>query len=407
MAKIKGWLQQEYSTGIILFIAALLALVAANSPLRLWYDALLTTPLSISVGDQGIDKPLLLWINDGLMAIFFAFVALEVKRELCEGELRSVKKIALPGAAAVGGMLVPAAVYLAATFGDASAMRGWAIPAATDIAFALGVLALLGNRVPASLKVFLLTLAVIDDLGAIAIIALFYTSSISTTALFGSLAALVALICMNRSGVKSAAAYVLVGVVAWVFVLKSGVHATLAGVAVGFAIPFAGKDGGPSLVKALEHNLKPWVSFFILPAFAFANAGLALGNISLADLLSPVPLAIGLGLVVGKQVGVFGFAYLAVKLGIARLPENTRWAHIYGVAWLTGIGFTMSLFIASLAFPENTLGKVADYRLGILLGSTIAALGGYAILRLLAAQNCEDKESTPQQQYAVARADYS
>lgn len=384
--KVRNWFSNEYATGVLLMVATALALFAANTDLRAFYDSLLETHLAVTVGGAGIDKPLLLWINDGLMAIFFLFVALEVKREMLEGELSSLKRVALPGIAAIGGMAVPAAVYLAVTWGDPIAMNGWAIPAATDIAFALGILALIGSRAPVSLKVFLLTLAVIDDLGAIAIIALFYTADVSAFALLGALAMLAIMAFMNYRNVQNLASYLIFGLIAWVFVLKSGVHATLAGVAIGFLIPLRGqKEGEPSMAIELEHQLKPWVSFAILPIFAFANAGLNFSGLSVADVLSPVPLAIGLGLVVGKQIGVLGFAWLAVKSGLAQLPTGARWSHVYGIAWLTGIGFTMSLFIASLAFPPAGTAGVADYRLGILLGSTISAIGGYLILRLACA----------------------
>lgn len=367
---------------MLLFFAALLALMLDNSPLAWLYDSLLTTPVVIQIGALVLDKPLLLWINDGLMAAFFLFVGLEIKREILRGQLSSREQVALPGFAAVGGMLVPAAVYLFVVQGQDDLSNGWAIPAATDIAFALGVLALLGDRVPSSLKVFLLALAIIDDLGAIIIIALFYTSDLSTAMLWGASIATAALVGLNRLRVYSIAPYILVGVALWLFVLKSGVHATLAGVVLAFAIPLDAIRRGQrySPLENMEHWLRPWVAFGIMPIFAFANAGVSLQGFSAQTLLQPLPLGIALGLFLGKQLGIFGAAWLSIRLGFARLPRGANWTHVYGVACLGGIGFTMSLFIGTLAFTDST--QAAGVRLGVLSGSIASAFLGYALLRL-------------------------
>ncbi|MGQ9371600.1 Na+/H+ antiporter NhaA [Azospirillum sp. ST 5-10] len=381
LSKVREFLQMEASGGIVLVLASLVALLWANSPGGGLYVALLDVPVAVQVGALKIAKPLLLWINDGLMAVFFLLVGLEIKREVLEGELSSLGKAALPGVAAVGGMAVPAAVYLLFTSGDPVAMNGWAIPAATDIAFAVGVLALLGPRAPASLKVFLLALAIMDDLGAIVIIAVFYTADLSMTALALAGVGILALVAMNLAGVTRTAAYVLVGVFLWVCVLKSGVHATLAGVATALAVPLrtteraAGKE--PPLHR-LEHILHPWVAFGILPVFAFANAGVSLAGLSFASLLEPVPLGIALGLFLGKQVGVMLFTWGAVRAGLGALPAGATWVQFYGMALLTGIGFTMSLFIGGLAFTGD--GYSAAVRIGVLSGSLLSAVAGYVVL---------------------------
>jgi NhaA family Na+:H+ antiporter len=361
----------------------LLALALRNSMFSEVYNAFLHTPVEIRFADLHIAKPLLLWINDGLMAIFFLLIGLEVKREFLEGQLSTPGQIALPGIAAIGGMVVPALFYIFFNHGDATAMRGWAIPTATDIAFALGILALLGKRVPLSLKVFLMALAIIDDLGAIVIIALFYTVELSTLSIAIAASALTILILMNYFGVAKKAAYIIVGVVLWVSVLKSGVHATLAGVALAFTIPLNCKDcnGKPcSLSKEMEHDLHYWVAFFILPLFAFVNAGVDLRNVSLDQMTSGVPLGILAGLFLGKQIGVFGFSWVAIKLGLVKIPEKSTWLQLYGVAILTGIGFTMSLFVDSLAFTDDNLYQQAD-KLAILIASFTAGITGYLILR--------------------------
>jgi len=377
---IREFLRLEAAAGIILFMAAVLGMTLDNSPLRWLYDALLTTTVAIQVGALEIHKPLLLWINDGFMAIFFLLVGLEIKREVLEGELSSFSQAALPGMAAIGGMLFPAGVYVALNLHSPETMRGWAIPAATDIAFALGVLALLGPRVPASLKIFLLALAIMDDLGAIVIIAIFYTADLSTTSLGLAAIGIGMLIALNLLGVTRIAAYVVTGLFVWICVLKSGVHATLAGVAIAFAIPLRAQDeDGHSPLTHLEHTLHPWVSYGILPLFAFANAGVSLAGLSMSSLLEPVPLGIAAGLFVGKQIGVFGMTFAAVKLGISSMPEGTTWPQFYGIALLTGIGFTMSLFIGTLAFEDPSYAP--GVRMGVITGSILSAIAGYLILR--------------------------
>jgi NhaA family Na+:H+ antiporter len=380
---MQEFLQLESASGLILIAMLVLAMLLANSPLSGWYDALLDTPMSVRVGALEIAKPLLLWINDGLMAIFFLLVGLEVKREMIEGQLSSRSQLVLPGLAALGGLVVPALIYVWINRGDANALNGWAIPAATDIAFALGILSLLGKHVPVSLKLFLTALAILDDLAAILIIAIFYSGDLSLTALLLAAVMLVILFALNRLGVTRIAAYVLVGVVLWVLVLKSGVHATLAGVALAFAIPMRVKTGKEtsSPLLHLEHALHPWVAFGIMPVFAFANAGVSLGGLSLNSLFAPVPLGIALGLFVGKQVGVFGFSWLSIRLGLAQLPDKASWLQLYGTAVLCGIGFTMSLFIGSLAFEHSGLDYAVSARLGILVGSFLSAVMGYLILR--------------------------
>ena len=367
--------------------AAALAMLVANSPLAGYYAALLEIPLEIRLGALEIAKPLLLWINDGLMAVFFLLVGLELKREVVEGHLSDLRTASLPAFAAVGGMAAPALLYAAFNWGDPMAMQGWAIPAATDIAFALGVLMLLGDRVPAGLKVFLLSVAIFDDLGAIVIIALFYTADLSMAALIVAAVLLVGLTWLNRAGVMRPAAYFLLGIPLWIAVLKSGVHATLAGVALAMFIPIRSPKNEPitgetpSPLHWLEHSLHPWVAFGVLPMFAFANAGVPVLDLSPSDLLHPVPLGILVGLVVGKVVGVSLLSMIAVRLGVASLPAGARWPHLVGTAILCGIGFTMSLFIASLAFEPGAGGYDGLERLGILTGSLLAGLLGYLVLR--------------------------
>jgi NhaA family Na+:H+ antiporter len=379
---LERFINHEAFGGIILMFAAVFALVLDNSPLAWLYDGLLSTPMTIEIGALKLGKPLLLWINDGLMAVFFLLVGLEIKREMIAGELSSRQQVVLPGAAAIGGMLVPSLIYMAVTWGEPGLASGWAIPAATDIAFALGVLSLLGNRVPLALKVFLLALAIVDDLGAILIIAVFYTSDLSVTMLAGAGVAAVALLVLNRLKVRAIAPYVLVGIALWVFVLKSGVHATLAGVVLAFAIPMNRPEGageGSSTLERLEHRLEPWVAYAIMPLFAFANAGVSLKGLSVGTFLAPLPLGILLGLFLGKQFGVFAAVWLTVKAGWARLPQGATWTQVYGVACLAGIGFTMSLFIGTLAFEGQA--EAAGVRLGVLAGSVMSALLGYGLLR--------------------------
>jgi NhaA family Na+:H+ antiporter len=380
---IQEFVKLESSSGLLLIAATIVALLLENSSLSVFYDQLLQMSASVRIGPLSLDKPLLLWINDGFMAIFFLLVGLEVKREMREGQLTNLSQITLPGIAAIGGMTVPALIYVWLNKGDEMALNGWAIPAATDIAFALGILSLLGNRVPLSLKLLLMTVAIMDDLGAILIIAVFYSTDVSLLSLILAAVMLVILFGMNRAGVTRIAPYMIVGVVLWVFVLKSGVHATLAGVVLAFAIPLRAKnDHEHSPLRHLEHSLHPWVAFGIMPLFAFANAGVSLGGFSWPALLEPVPLGIILGLFIGKQLGVFGFTWLGVRFKIAKLPADLSWFEFYGMAVLCGIGFTMSLFIASLAFEH---GGAVDYiavdRLGVLLGSLLSAGCGYALLR--------------------------
>ena len=382
LSAVREFLKLESASGILIVIAGILAMLAANSPLSTLYDGLLAVPVEVRIGELGIDKPLLLWVNDGLMAIFFLLVGLEVKREFLEGELSEPAKVSLPAVAAIGGMVVPAAIYVWINWGDPVGLRGWAIPAATDIAFALGVLSLFGERVPVGLKIFLMTLAILDDLGAILVIAAFYTSGLSVTSLVLAAAALAVLIVLNLRGVTSIAAYVITGVLLWVFVLKSGVHATLAGVALAFAVPMRDPqrtDRSP--LRELEHSLHPWVAYAILPLFAFANAGVSLAGFGFVDLMQPVPLGIALGLLIGKPVGVMVFAWLVVAAGFARLPERVTWSQMLGAAFLCGIGFTMSLFIGALAFEQEGAEHIVSDRLGILSGSLIAALAGLGLLR--------------------------
>ena len=375
---IDEFLARETSAGFMLFAAALLALAAVNSPLAPHYDGLLQTAVELRVGAFEIAKPLQLWINDGLMAVFFFLVGLEVKREIVQGELSSMEKAGLPIVAAIGGMAVPALVFVAVNRDVAANLAGWAIPAATDIAFALGVLALLGKRIPAALKILLLAIAIIDDIGAIAIIAVFYTADVSVFALGLAAIAIAVLVALNRFGVTRIAAYVLVGVFLWACVLKSGVHATLAGVVTALAVPLTGAQG-KSPLEQLEHGLHPWVAFAVLPLFAFANAGVSFDGLRADDLLGPLPLGIALGLLVGKQVGVFGFMLLAIRFGMVRKPGGVSWGQLWGLACLTGIGFTMSLFIGSLAF--DSAAAMDQVKIGVLAGSLAAGLLGFLILR--------------------------
>ncbi len=386
LASIKSFLQRETAAGIILFFAAVLAVICANSPLENLYGELFNTTFAIQLGNSALSKPLILWINDGLMAVFFFLVGLELKREIMVGELANRRKLALPLFGAIGGMALPAAIYVFVNRGHPEALTGWAIPAATDIAFALGVLALLGNRVPVALKIFLVSLAIIDDIGAIVIIAFFYTKNLAVSALAVAVPVIITLFILNRKGIPNRAPYILLGIVLWIAVLKSGVHATLAGIVLAMFIPLEGRDKNPdtSPLRELEHALHPWVAYMVLPIFAFANAGVSLSGISPDSILAPIPLGIALGLFVGKQLGVFGFSWIAIKFGLAALPAHVSWKGLYGVALLTGVGFTMSLFIGSLAFEETGNPEYAvDDRLGIILGSALSAISGYLVLRYL------------------------
>lgn len=375
------FLKLESTAGLILFVAAILAMVLKNSPIGDWYAGLLTLPVQIRAGDLDINKPLVLWVNDGLMAVFFFLVSLEIKREILTGHLSRLSNLVLPGAAAIGGMLIPAAIYATANWGNAADLHGWAIPTTTDIAFSLGVLALFSSRVPVSLKIFLMTLAVLDDLGAIIIIALFYSENLSWLSLSVAGVVAICLLVLNRLNILATAPYILLGIILWVSVLKSGVHATLAGVILAFAIPLGdARDGQHSPLKQLIHELHPWVTFCILPLFAFMNAGIAFEDFNPSKLLTPVPIGIALGLMIGKPLGVLTFTWISVRLRIASLPESVNWWQLLGVAFLCGIGFTMSLFIGSLAFQEGGVGYSRADRLGIIIGSFASGVIGYLIL---------------------------
>jgi NhaA family Na+:H+ antiporter len=391
---LRKFLHLEAASAILLIVGMALAMILVNSPAHAYYDALLGLRAAVSLGDLSIDKPLLLWINDGLMALFFFLVGLEIKREVMEGELSNPAQIALPAVAALGGMAIPALCYAAVNWSDPMALRGWAIPSATDIAFALGVLSLLGRRVPVALKLFLLTLAIIDDLGAIVIIALFYTAELSTPSFIAAAVILSALVLLKLFRVTRTTAYLVLGLALWAAVLKSGVHATIAGVVAALFIPLRAADPGePSPLRRLEEDLHHTVAFGVLPLFAFANAGVSLAGLTPAALFGPVPLGVALGLVVGKPIGVLLFSWPLMRFGFARLPGGVSWGAFVGVAMLCGIGFTMSLFIGSLAFEEAGPGALS-YRLGILVGSGISAVAGLLVLALTlpraAAEAAED-----------------
>jgi len=387
---LNRFLQLEAAGGLLLMAAAALALIANNSPLSTLYAGFLDTPVVFRFGALILDKPLLLWINDLLMALFFLVVGLEVKRELIEGHLSRPSQVVLPAAAAIGGMLVPALVYWAINRDNPEALAGWAIPMATDIAFALGVLALLGKRVPLSLKLFLMTLAIIDDLGAIVVIALFYADALSHSSLLMAAGCLVVLGLMNRLGVVTLSPYLVVGLVLWVCVLKSGIHATLAGVALAFCIPLRNRKSEHSPARFLEHALHPWVAYVILPLFAFANAGVSLNGLTLDSFTHSVPLGISAGLLLGKTVGVFGLTWLTIKLGMASLPAGSTWGQVFGVSVLCGIGFTMSIFVGSLAFVPGQSPYAGEDKMGILVGSLLAALIGYACIALASRKASSD-----------------
>lgn len=393
----RSLIPKETLPGLLLMAAMAAALIAANSPLYGLYQELLDTYAQLSVGSFELRKPLLLWINDGFMAVFFFLVGLELKREILAGELSDRRRVVLPLIAALGGIAVPALIYAAINRNDPMALKGWAIPAATDIAFALGVLALLGKRVPLALKIFLASVAVIDDLAAIIIIAVFYTSELSVASLAAAGAIIATLALVNRMGVTAKTPYLLLSIALWVAVLKSGVHATLAGVVVAAFIPYRPAKGSDETVLVkLEHDLHPWVAYGILPIFAFANAGVSLAGLSFASLMQPVPLGIAAGLFIGKQAGIFGASLIAVKLGLAKLPLAVSWMQLYGVSLLCGIGFTMSLFIGSLAFEQS--GGESDYevddRLGILTGSLLSAIAGTLVLRFAGRGQAKSQEGS-------------
>ena len=382
--RITSWerfIKHESSAGILLVGASILAIILANTPANKFYALLIDIPLAVQVGTFEIAKPLLLWVNDGLMAIFFLVVGLELKREFIEGELSSFKKIILPAIGAIGGMIIPAVIYVGFNYNDPSAIQGWAIPAATDIAFVLGVLTILGSKVPTSLKAFLASLAIFDDIGAILIIAFFYTSKLSITAMIIACCCILVLFYLNRRGVSETSLYVVVGVTMWVAILKSGVHATLTGVLFAMFIPMkSSQDPRISPLKAMEHDLHAAVAYFILPFFAFCNAGIDFREMGVDQLFHNVPLGIALGLLIGKQAGIFGACWLGIKLKFAELPKGISWPILYGASALSGIGFTMSLFIGSLAFEETGVNLFYDERLGILVGSIASGILGYYVL---------------------------
>ena len=377
----------EASGGILLMLSALAAMIVANSALSGLYEFVLAAKFSVLINGEGLSKPLILWINDGLMAIFFFLIGLELKREILEGNLKNPSDIILPGVAAIGGMALPALIFVLFNWNIVENISGWAIPAATDIAFALGILALVGSRAPASLKVFLLTLAILDDLGAIIIIALFYTAELKVDYLFLALLPLAGLLWLNIKGAHRIAPALLLGAIMWYFVLKSGVHATLAGVVTAFCIPLKDK-WGKSPLHSLENGLTPYVLYLIIPIFAFANAGVVLKGMTFNDLLAPLPLGIALGLILGKQVGVFGLTMLMVKTGIAKMPHGATALHIYGISCLAGVGFTMSLFIGGLSFADAEM--MNQVRLGVLSGSIASGILGYTALMMASRQSPQD-----------------
>ncbi len=384
-ATIRNFLKMESAGGILLMGATVLAMVVVNSPLEDYYDLFIEVPVELRIGAFHIAKPLILWVNDGLMAVFFFLVGLELKREILEGELSTPANILLPAVGAIGGIVVPVGIFVWINKGDVTALQGWAIPAATDIAFALGILMLIGSRVPISLKIFLVSLAIFDDIGAIVIIALFYSSELSTVALAVAGACLIVLSFMAWRRVSSISPYVLVGLIMWTAVLKSGVHATLAGVALAAFIPMRDStDPGHSPLRELERDLHHVVAFVVLPLFAFVNSGISFAGVGVNELLHPVPIGIAAGLFIGKQIGVFGFCAVAIKLGLARLPDGAGWGGLYGVSILAGVGFTMSLFIGGLAFEnlELDMSEFFDERLGIVLGSLLSGVVGYIVLQI-------------------------
>jgi len=375
----KWFFQLEAASGLVLLIAAIIALVISNSNFSELYFRTLEQYLFIGINDFGLKLSVHHWINDLLMAVFFFFVTLEIKREFIQGELSNLKKALLPIIGAVGGMVVPALVYVSINFGNTETLNGWAIPSATDIAFSLGILSLLGSRVPISLKIFLTALAIIDDLGAILIIAFFYSGDLSISYLSLILISYILLLILNKFGVKKFIPYLIIGALMWFFTYKSGIHATIAGVLLASTIPHRVKNKDFSLLIKLEHAISPYVAFLIMPIFAFANAGVSLAGLSLSSLLQPVPLGILLGLFIGKQVGVMVLSYLAVKLGAAQIPDNSSWLSLYGVSILTGVGFTMSLFVGNLAFA-GSIHYMDDVKIGVLSGSLLSTIFGYFLL---------------------------
>ncbi len=377
----KWFFKLEAASGLFLLFAAIIALVVSNSNLSELYFSTLNQYLFIGINNFGLKLSILHWINDALMAVFFFFVTLEIKREFLQGELSNIKQALLPIIAAVGGMVVPALFYVFINFGDSETLNGWAIPSATDIAFSLGVLSLLGKRVPLSLKVFLTALAIIDDLGAIVIIAIFYSGDLSIKYLSLMLLAFIILLVINKFNIKKFLPYLIIGLFLWDFTHNSGIHATIAGVLLAMTIPHRKKEKDFSLLIKVEHAISPYVAFGIMPLFAFANAGVSLDGLSFASLLDKVPLGILLGLFVGKQLGVFLFSYISIKMKIAQMPNNSNWFNFYGVGILTGIGFTMSLFVGNLAFVEN-MQYMDGVKIGVLTGSLLSTLAGYFLILL-------------------------
>ncbi|GAA5135222.1 Na+/H+ antiporter NhaA [Thalassotalea piscium] len=376
----KRFIKTDASSGIILVVAAALALIMANSYFSYSYNAFLEFPVSITLGDFAIRKPLVLWVNDGLMALFFFVVSLEIKRELLYGQLSNRDQIVLPFLAAVAGIIFPALIYVAFNYHDAIAMNGWAIPSATDIAFALGIFMLFGKHLPPSLKLFLLSVAIIDDIGAVIIIALFYSQDLAPYSLIVASVGLVLLFIFNRLELENKTPFILVSIVVWAAVLKSGVHATLAGFAVAWFIPIARKES-ESMSYQVEQGLHPWIIFFVLPLFAFANAGVGLTNVSADKLFTPISIGIIGGLFIGKQLGIFTACFIAIKLKLCRMPKGATWSQLYGVCLLCGVGFTMSLFIGSLAFEEQGLAYQTQVKVGVLVGSLISAVAGTLLIR--------------------------
>lgn len=376
----KQFIQTDASSGILLVMAAVLALVMANSFFSARYNDFLEFPVSITLGTFAISKPLVLWVNDGLMAMFFFVVGLEIKRELFYGQLSSPDQIVLPFLAAIAGIIFPALIYVAFNYQDAVAMNGWAIPSATDIAFALGIFILFGKHLPPSLKLFLLSVAIIDDIGAVIIIAIFYSQELATNTLIIASIGLVILFIFNRLKLENKTPFILVSLIVWAAVLKSGVHATLAGFAVAWFIPIA-REKAKSMSYQIEHDLHPWIAFLVLPLFAFANAGVGLTGASINELFTPVSIGIIGGLFIGKQLGIFAACFIAIKLKLCRLPKNATWTQLYGVCLLCGVGFTMSLFIGSLAFEEQGLNYQTQVKVGVLVGSLVSAFAGAWLIR--------------------------
>ena len=391
---VKYLFRSEASGGLLLVVASVLALLIANSALNEWYVSFLDIPVIFSIGTFAINKPMLLWINDGLMALFFFLVGLEIKREVLNGHLSDAKQLVLPFAAAVAGIAIPAIIYLSFNSNDPIASNGWAIPSATDIAFALGVFVIFGKHLPLTLKLFLLTVAIFDDIAAVVIIAIFYSQDLSIVSMVVASIGVVGLFTLNYFNIQIKAAYILIGLVVWAAVLKSGVHATLAGFAVAWFIPLKSKmDSGESMLESIEHSLHPWVTIFILPVFAFANAGVSLLGATMDSFFNSVSLGIALGLFVGKQIGIFSVCWLVVKSGLAKLPRDTTWAQLYGVCLLCGIGFTMSLFIGTLAFEHNGFFLQESVKVGVLMGSILSAIFGALVISNVAASR---KTSKPQ-----------